>query len=278
MLIDRLLLTGWTHPWRGLIDDGVIGRRRRGGGNGSEQTDGSCAAVHVEDGPEWKGDVHVHQQGGCAAVSHHGDLTVVREMEFNLVAQDGSVCHILGNDPVFRSVKKQLETTISISVTSRSGSTQSNVPVKELVGIVWKISRAQGSRIAGGEAKAHTTDVDRLGLNDLYDPGLARVDGTRRHDVAVAEFGFVADGCSTIRTHTDIDAVGARVQSERLEDGMAVVTQGRWRREVLQDGRRRLSSNLNMLRLLSGHRDGRQRQSGDLVGAAAPVIQIERVH
>ena len=168
----------------------------------------------------------------------------MREVELDLVAQNGSVGHVFADDPVLGSVQ-------------------------QLIGIVRQIVRVEGRRIASGEAKAHAADVDGLRLDDLDHPRLPWVDGPRRQDVAVAELGVVADGRPAVGSHANVDAVSARMKRERLEGRVAVVAQRRRWRKVLEDGRRR--------RLLwrSRRRDGRQREGRDLLRA---TVEVERIH
>ena len=116
-----------------------VGRRR----DGAQDAHGPRAAVDVEDGPQRQRDVDVHQQRRRLAVARHRHLAVVRQMELDLVAQLGSVGHVLGDDPVLG-------------------------PINQHVGVVWQVRRRQRRRIARGETEAHAAHVDALRLNDLF--------------------------------------------------------------------------------------------------------------
>ena len=109
----------------------------------SQDAHGPRAAVDVEDGPQRQRDVDVHQQRRRLAVARHRHLAVVRQMELDLVAQLGSVGHVLGDDPVLG-------------------------PINQHVGVVWQVRRRQRRRIARGETEAHAAHVDALRLNDLF--------------------------------------------------------------------------------------------------------------
>lgn len=108
-LINRLSLLWprWAHARRRLVDDGRRFGHWRRWWNGAKETDSSGAAVNIENGPQRQRNVNVHQKRGRASVSHHRHFTSVWQVEFDFVTQNGSMCHILGNDPVFRSVNVQ---------------------------------------------------------------------------------------------------------------------------------------------------------------------------
>ena len=93
LLLLLLLRAKWTGAHRRRREQLLLVGTRRD--EGAQETDRSCTAVNVENGPQGQRDVDVHKQSGVSSVAHHRNLSIVAQMEFNLITENRSLSHVL---------------------------------------------------------------------------------------------------------------------------------------------------------------------------------------
>jgi len=110
--------------------------------NNSKQLDFLHSPIDVEESPKWQRRIDMHQSRNVVTISSVVHFTVLRQLEHELVADFRTGTDIFVDDPVFRSVKKQ-------------------------VGIVGKKVRSQGRRVTAGHSECQAAIERRINCNNV---------------------------------------------------------------------------------------------------------------